>query len=72
MNTRKTQRKNKTKQVIAWPSQDAYFTIDSLIATNPHMLTSSGSDITLRVRLNKAINDENLVVVIGHLNTRKG
>lgn len=72
MNTRKTQRKNKTKQVIAWPSQDTYFTIDSLIASNPHMLTSSGSDITLRVRLNKAINDENLVAVIGHLNTRKG
>lgn len=72
MNTRKTQRKNKTKQIIKWPSQDSYFTIDGLIEANPHMLTSSGSDITLRVRLNKAINEENLVVVIGQRNTGKG
>jgi len=72
MNIRKTQRKNKTKQVIAWPSQDTYFTIDTLIASNSHMLTSSGSDITLRVRLNKAITEENLVAVIGQRNSGKG
>src|SRR5208283_5494383 len=72
MSIRKTQRKNKTRQVIAWPSHDSYFTIDSLVETNPHMLTSSGSDITLRVRLNKAICDENLVAIVGQKNCGKG
>jgi len=72
MSIRKTQRKNKTKQVINWPSNDTYFTIDTLIASNNHMLTTSGSDITLRVRLNKAITDENLVAVIGQRNSGKG
>lgn len=73
MNIRKTQRKNKTKQVISWPSHDTYFTIDSLIESNKHMLTSSGSDITLRVRLNKAITEEPFeVAVIGQRNSGKG
>lgn len=72
MSIRKTQRKNKTKQVIAWPSHDTYFTIDTLIQSNTHMLTSSGSDITLRVRLNKAVTEENLVAVIGQKNSGKG
>lgn len=72
MSIRKTQRKNKTKQVISWPSHDSFFTIDTLIESNPHMLTSSGSDITLRVRLNKAVSDENLVAVIGQKNYGKG
>jgi len=72
MNIRKTQRKNKTKQVIIWPSNDDYFTIKNLITLNPHMITSSGSDITLRVRLNKAICDDGLVGVIGHKNCGKG
>ena len=74
MSIRKTQRKNKTKQVITWPSNDDYFTVKRLVALNPHMLTSAPkpSDITLRVRLNKAINEENLVAVIGHKNCGKG
>jgi len=72
MSIRKTQRKNKTKQVIAWPSHDTYFTIDTLIESNNHMLTTSGSDITLRVRLNKAVTEENLVAVIGQRNSGKG
>lgn len=73
MSNRKTQRKNKTKQVITWPSHDTYFTIDSLVESNPHMLTSSGSDITLRVRLNKAITEEPFeVAVIGQKNCGKG
>jgi len=72
MNNRKTQRKNKTNQVINWPTNDQYFTIDSLINSNQHMLTSSGLDITLRVRLNKAINEEGMVAVIGHKNSGKG
>lgn len=71
MNVRKTQRKNKTKQVIMWPSSDEYFTIDGLIASNQHMLTTSGSDITLRVRLTRAI-AENLVAEIGQRNSGKG
>jgi len=72
MSIRKTQRKNKTKQVISWPPHDSYFTIDSLVEINPHMLTSSGSDITLRVRLNKATDEEGLVAVIGQKNCGKG
>lgn len=74
MSIRKTQRKNKTKQVIVWPSNDDYFTVKSLVALNLHMLTSAvkPSDITLRVRLNKAINEENLVSIIGHKNCGKG
>jgi hypothetical protein len=71
MNIRKTQRKNKTKQVISWPSTDTYFTIEGLIASNQHMLTSSGSDITLRVRLTRAIG-ENAVAEIGQRNSGKG
>jgi hypothetical protein len=35
-------------------------------------LTTSGSDITLRVRLNKAVTEENLVAVIGQRNSGKG
>jgi hypothetical protein len=73
MNIRKTQRKNKTKQVISWPSPDYYFTIDKLIEANSHMLTTSGSDITLRVRLNKAITEEPYeVAVIGQKSSGKG
>lgn len=74
MNIRKTQRKNKTKQIIAWPSHDTYFTIGDLVEANGHMLTCAAkpSDITLRVRLNKAINEENLVAVIGQKNSGKG
>lgn len=69
---RKTQRKNKTKQVVNWPSTGEYFTILSLIESNKHMLTASGSNITLRVRLNKAITEENLVTAIGQKNCGKG
>lgn len=74
MNIRKTQRKNKTKQVISWPSHDEYFTISDLIQSNQHMLTSAEkpSDITLRVRLSKAVSEENLVAVIGQKNSGKG
>lgn len=69
---KKTERKNKTNQVITWPANNEYFTIDSLIATNQHMLTTSGSDITLRVRLDDAIKKKNLVAVIGTRNCGKG
>lgn len=70
---RKTTRKNKTNQAIHWPSNDDYFTIDSLTLNNEHMLTDSGSDITLRVRLMKAVKeDPKTVAVIGTSNLGKG
>ena len=69
---KKTERKNKTNQAIIWPSNNDYFTIDNLIASNQHMLTSSGSDITLRVRLSDAITKKNLVAAIGTRNCGKG
>jgi len=72
MSIRKTLRKNKTKQVINWPSVDTYFTIDDLIGINQHMITQSGLDITIRVRLQKAIQEENLVAEIGQKNLGKG
>lgn len=72
MSNRKTQRKNKTNQNIVWPADTEYFTIKSLIESNQHMLTSSGSDITLRVRLAKAIQQEKLVAEIGRKNCGKG
>jgi len=65
----KTDRKNKTKQTVNWPS--SYFTISSLIETNKHMLTASGSDITLRVRLNNSV-AENKLGEIGNLPATKG
>ena len=72
--TRKTTRKNKTNQVINWPSIDDYFTIDSLTLTNEHMLTNNKkSDITLCVRLMKAVKEEpKTVAVIGTINFGKG
>jgi hypothetical protein len=43
-----------------------------LSVSNQHMLTDSGSDITLRVRLDDAIKKKNLVAVIGTRNCGKG
>ena len=39
-NNNKTQRKNKTKQIVTWPSPDTYFTIDELVKLNSHMVTT--------------------------------
>ena len=72
MNDKKTERKNKTNQVVSWPAHDEYFTIETLKQKNPHMLTSSGSDITLRVRLADAITKDKTVAVIGTKNLGKG
>lgn len=70
---RKTLRKNKTNQIINWPSASDFFTIDTLININQHMLTEKGSDITLRVRLMKAVKEEpKTIAVIGTLNRGKG
>jgi len=77
MTDRKTQRKNKTNLVIKWPSHDDYFVISpgddgsmaskALMTLNPEFV-----EITLRVRLKKAIEEDKLVVEIGSKNTGKG
>jgi hypothetical protein len=74
MSENKTQRKNKTNQVITWPSNDTFFTIKDLVAANQHMLTAPPkcSDITIRVRLGKAITELNTVAEIGAKNGGKG
>lgn len=64
---RKTLRKNKTNQILSWPSPDTYFTIDNLLEINPDFV-----EITLRVRLKKAISEENIVAVVGTKNCGKG
>ena len=69
---KKTERKNKTNQIVSWPTHDEYFTIDNLIKANQHMITSSGSDITLRVRLADAITKKKTVAAVGTLNCGKG
>ena len=68
----KTLRKNKTKQTIIWPTNDVYFTIKDLVALNPNVLTSSNSDITIRVKLKKAIDETKQVAEIGTKNAGKG
>ena len=66
MSERKTMRKNKTNLSVVWPSNDDFFTIKSLSEKNPAFI-----NITLRVRLNKAI-EGNLVAEIGSKNFGKG
>jgi len=51
-NTKKTDRKNMTNQVVTWPSADTYFSVESLLGNNSHIKA-----ITLRVKLNKSIED---------------
>lgn len=67
MTERKTTRKNKTNLVMTWPSNDQYFTIESLSQLNPDFV-----NITLRVRLKKAIETDGLVEEIGYKNHGKG
>ena len=71
MNERKTQRKNKRNLVMNWPTNDDYFTIKtgpkSLLKLNPDFV-----EITLRVRLKKAIEEEKTVAEIGSQNTGYG
>lgn len=63
----KTDRKNKTNLVINWPEHGKLFTIKDLLNENPEFV-----EITLRVRLDKAIKKEKTVSIIGHKNTGKG
>lgn len=61
---KKTDRKNKTNQVINWPSN--VFTITELNEKNDHFI-----NITLRTRLKKEILDGN-ISEIGYLHNGKG
>jgi hypothetical protein len=64
MNTKKTNRKNKTNLTVKWPS--THFTIDELNKQNSDFV-----NITLRVRLNNAIENK-LVIELGTLHVGKG
>lgn len=65
-NTKKTDRKNMTNQVVTWPSADTYFTVESLLGNNSHIKA-----ITLRVKLNKSIEEGN-IARIGTIHGGKG
>lgn len=52
---------------MKWPKNDEYFTIKSLWDSNPEFV-----EITLRVRLKKAIEEEKTVTEIGCKNTGFG
>lgn len=65
-NTKKTDRKNMTNQTITWPSADTYFTVESLLEKNSHI-----KQITLRVKLTKAIN-EGTIARLGTIHGGKG
>lgn len=61
---KKTDRKNKTNLTVNWPKN--IFTIEELNQKNPDFV-----NITLRVRLKKAITD-NAVSEVGYLHNGKG
>lgn len=63
----KTDRKNKTNLVMTWPEHGKLFTIKDLLAANPEFV-----EITLRVRVDKALKKDNTVSIIGYKNTGKG
>ncbi len=65
-NTKKTDRKNMTNQVVTWPNADTYFTVESLLGNNSHIKA-----ITLRVKLNKSI-EEGTVARLGTIHGGKG
>jgi hypothetical protein len=60
------QRKNKINVAVEWPKKP-YFNIAELLALNPEFV-----EITLRVRLAKAIDEEGKVVEIGSMPGGKG
>jgi len=64
---KKTQRKNNTNLTVNWPGSTDYFTIKDLRSMNADFV-----EITLRVRLKKAIDEEKTVGVIGTTNPGKG
>lgn len=64
----KTDRKNKTNLTVNWPTHGNYFTVKELWKQyNPNFI-----EITLRVRVDKAIKKDNTVAIIGYKNVGKG
>lgn len=63
----KTDRKNKTNLSVNWPEHGKLFTIKELMSANPEFV-----EITLRVRVDKAIKKDGLVSIVGYKNTGKG
>lgn len=69
---KQTQRKNNVSRELSLPtSKDNYFTIRELVKLNPGLLTSSNSDITIRVKLTKKIED-GVIAELGSLTGGKG
>jgi hypothetical protein len=66
INTKKTDRKNKTNLTVTWPSNDTYFGVNDLAELNKDFI-----GITLRVRLKNAL-DEGIVTQIGTVHGGKG
>jgi hypothetical protein len=60
------QKKNKTNQIVTWPTA-TLFTIKELHRLNPKFI-----EITLRVRLSKAITETQQVAEIGSIPGEKG
>jgi hypothetical protein len=58
-------RKNKTNQTVVWPTTP-YFTIKDLLSLNPSFI-----EITLRVRLAKAKDEDGKVAEIGFIHGGK-
>lgn len=66
------QRKNNVSRELVLPiSKDNYFTIGDLVKLNPTLLTASNSEITIRVKLTKKIED-GTVAELGALTGGKG
>lgn len=63
----KTDRKNKTKMKLNWPTTGNYFTIKDLLVINPDF-----KPITLRVHVKTALEKDKIASVIGHRNQGKG
>lgn len=69
---KQTQRKNNTNRELLLPNSSAtYFSIQDLVKLNSNLLTASKSDITIRVKLTKKIEDGK-VVEIGSLTGGQG
>jgi hypothetical protein len=63
----KTDRKNKTNQILTLPTNGNYFTIKTLLADNPDF-----KEITLRVRVDRLIKKDKSMCVLGYRNQGKG
>jgi hypothetical protein len=61
---KKTTRKNQTRLQVNWPSEDQYWTVKDLLKQNPQF-----KEITLRVRLAKAIAEQNVAVIGDKMNS---